>query len=498
MATALPGKDQDERLIGFLRTVGVLREFNDTELHVLKSLTSLWAFDAEECVLREGEPGSALYIVEDGACALEIGGRVVKFFNRADVFGEVAVLDRQVRTATVRAIRPSRLLALEVDALGRLERAEPAAALKLHKALARQLTGYVRRADALYERMDVLLVQDGGCAPGYDSVTAQLTRALEQVGRQVFVAREGFKSLVTGTGRDFCCLVHDRAVYERLEHLPGVIHAAPLAEARGASFRTERYKEFFQVELQRVAAEHIVARGVNVVIGIGGNGTFAGINVLSKLLPGSVQCFFVPVTIDSDIQGTECIGEHTGVMIGAEKIHSYVADARTHHRIYIIEMMGAEGGYHALHSCLGAGADLAVLPSSRYEVARVVQALERHRSAVIVVAEGYKRQERCAAAFSGNAAEYFRSELLEAGLDPRRKVVCEGFSRDIRGAAPNYRDITLSQRMARRLVALLLEGRTRVMPAVRGVTEGAIDFDDIRTENSVESGLAELANRLGA
>jgi hypothetical protein len=47
-------------------------------------------------------------------------------------------------------------------------------------------------------------------------------------------------------------------------------------------------------------------------------------------------------------------------------------------------------------------------------------------------------------------------------------------------------------------VALLLEGRTRVMPAVRGVSEGAIDFDDIRTENSVESGLAELGNRLGA
>ena len=42
-------------------------------------------------------------------------------------------------------------------------------------------------------------------------------------------------------------------------------------------------------------------------------------------------------------------------------------------------------------------------------------------------------------------------------------MVCEGFSRDIRGAAPNYRDITLSQRMARRVVALLLEAEERVM-----------------------------------
>ena len=86
MATAVSGKDRDERLIGLLRTVGVLREFNDRELHVVKSLTSLWAFDAGECILREGEPGSALCIVEDGACTREIGGRVVKFFDRGEVF----------------------------------------------------------------------------------------------------------------------------------------------------------------------------------------------------------------------------------------------------------------------------------------------------------------------------------------------------------------------------------------------------------------------------
>jgi 6-phosphofructokinase 1 len=498
MARAVSVDSADQQLLPFLTEVGLLREFDEADLRALAATATAWAYDEGECVLAEGEPGTALYLVEDGFCALEIGGRAVKSYGRGDVFGEVAVIDRQARTATVRAVRPSRLLAIEADALARLERTHMAVALKLHKALARQLTGYVRHADTLYDRMDVLLVQDGGCAPGYDSVTAQLTRALEDAGRHVFVAGEGFRSLVSGTSRDFRCLVHDRGLYERLEHVQGVIHAAPLAEARGASFRTERYKAFVEPELQRLAAGHVVARGVNVLIGIGGNGTFAGTNALSKLLPSSVKVYFVPVTIDSDLQGTECIGEHTGVMVGAEKIHSYLADARTHHRVYIIEMMGAEGGYHALHSCLGAGADLAVLPSSRYEPSAVVRALARRRFAVIVVAEGYKREDRQRGGFSGNAAEYFYDELLAAGLDATRKVVCEGFSRDIRGAAPNYRDITLSQRMARRLVALLFEGRTRVMPAIVGAYEGSIDFDDIRTDNSVESGLAQLANRLGA
>jgi 6-phosphofructokinase 1 len=486
-----------ERLMGFLRSVPVLLGFDDRALRALAAIATQWSFDQDERVFSEGEPGTTLYIVEDGACGLEIGGRIVKSFTIGDVFGEVAVIDRQPRTATVRATRPARLLAVEADALSRFEENEPAAALKLHKALARQLTGYVRHDDALYDRMDVLLVQDGGCAPGYDTVTAHLTRALEEVGRQVFVAREGFKSLVSGTARDFSCLVHDAATYERLEHVQGVIHSPPLAQARGASFRTERFTEFKQAELQRRAADHLVARGVDVLIGIGGNGTFAGTNALSKLLP-EMKTFFIPVTIDSDISGTECIGEHTGVMVGAEKIHGYLADARTHHRVYVIEMMGAEGGYHALHSCLGAGADLAVLPSSQYDPARVVRGLALRRSAVIVVAEGYKRGERRDEKFAGNAAEYFYQELLRAGLDPKRKVVCEGFSRDVRGAAPNYRDITLAQRMARQLVALLLEGRTRLMPSILAADQGAIGFDDIRTDNSVELALAELANRLDA
>jgi 6-phosphofructokinase 1 len=482
----------------FLRSVAILSEFDERELRALGSITTLHTVDADQHVFSEGEPGSAMYILAEGACVLEIGGRIVKAIASGEVFGEMAVIDRQARTATARAMRSSKLLAIEADALARFEQAEPTAALKLHKALARQLTGYVRQSDALYNRMDALIVQDGGCAPGYDVVTAQLTRALEQIGCQVFAAREGFKSLVSGTSRDFSCLVYDRALYERLEHIQGVIHAAAFAQARGASFRSERFREFGQAELQRRAADQILARGVNVLIGIGGNGTFAGTNALSKLLADRVKTFFVPVTIDSDLYGTECIGQHTGAMVGAEKIHDYMADARTHHRVYIIEMMGADGGYHALHSCLGAGADLAVLPSSRYEAARVVRGLDRHRSAVIVVAEGYKREERRASGSTDNAAEHFYRELLAAGLDPGRKVVCEPFSRDIRGAPPNYRDITLSHQMARRLVALLLEGRTRVMPSVLGTIEDGIDFDDIRTDNSVESGLAELANQLGA
>ncbi|MBN2123896.1 MAG: 6-phosphofructokinase, partial [Deltaproteobacteria bacterium] len=201
----------------------------------------------------------------------------------------------------------------------------------------------------LFEQMDVLLIQEGGCAPGYNPVTAFVTYHLEGQGRKVYATREGFKSLVLGKDEDFIRLVYDPERYKRLDHIPGVFHAAPLSEWRGALLRSERYREFVKAEIQKRAVASIKRKKVNALIAIGGNGTFRGIRSLCEMMPTSIQVFFIPVTIDSDVAGTECIGQHTGVEMGAERIRCYMADARTHKRIYIVEMMGANSGYHALH-----------------------------------------------------------------------------------------------------------------------------------------------------
>ena len=61
------------------------------------------------------------------------------------------------------------------------------------------------------------------------------------------------------------------------------------------------------------------------------------------------------------------------------EVRCFVADARTHQRCYIVEMMGADGGFHALHSCIGGGAHYAALvdPLSDEELARVATAVDR-------------------------------------------------------------------------------------------------------------------------
>ena len=182
--------------------------------------------------------------------------------------------------------------------------------------------------------------------------------------------------------------------------------------------------------------------------------------------------------------------------MGAEKIRCYMADARTHKRTYILEMMGAQSGFHALHSCLGSRAHLAVLPNSVINHRKVVEAINHRGECVIVVAEGYKREERTARGIKANAAEYFYNELLTTGVKIKKRVVCEPFSRDIRGAAPKNQDISLCQRMAYNVAAYLKAGTSRLMPAVQAGKEYAIPFNEIKTDNKVDESLLTLANRL--
>lgn len=480
----------------FLRSIDAFRSLSGSEIESIAPLFKRMLFEANEILFEQGTRGTDIFIMEEGTCVLEYEERPIKHIHRATVFGELAMLGDIPRIGSTRAVTKVVILCFDATRLEKEEQIAAGTIVKIYKELARRITRYVRDEDAFYNDLDVLLIQDGGCAPGYNSVTGYITRFLEYSGRRVFVAKEGFRSLVSGKTEDFQYLVNDRHLYERLEHIPGVVFAPPLREARGAAFRSERYKEFINEELQKKAAQHIIERKVKVLVGIGGDGTLKGIKALKRFLPDSIKMFFIPVTIDSDIFGTECIGEHTGVQIGAEKIRSYMADSRSHHRLYIIEMMGAEGGNHALRSCLGAGADLAVLPNFDYDLEKIAAALKRKQNAVIVVAEGYKRNERKENGFDGNAGDYFLKDLLDAGLNVEMRAIAEGFSRDIRGAAPNYNDVMLSQLMARRLSELVSDGKSDLMPAFLGGREYEIPFSDIRTDNTVSERMAQLANRL--
>ncbi|MFC1587709.1 6-phosphofructokinase [Planctomycetota bacterium] len=345
-------------------------------------------------------------------------------------------------------------------------------------------------------QMDVLLLQDGGCAPGYNPVTAFLTYDFERFGRKVFCAREGFISLTSGTDSDYYRLIYNQDEYRKLESTSGVFNAVFLTNASGAQFRSERFRDFIEPQVKEQAAKNIVDRKVRTIVAIGGNGTFLGIRELAKILPEDIQVAFVPVTIDSDISGSECLGQHTAVEMGAEKIKCYMADARAHKRVYVIEMMGARGGFHALFSCLGARAHQVILPGMEPDFTTIMESLNHHDHAVIVVAEGYGQEDPIRKEQSLNAAELFVKQLQDTGITSNKRIISEPFSRDIRGAFPNNTDIALAQRLSAGTVKAIQDGESRFMFAVNAENETVLPFEEISTDNTVSRELAALANRL--
>jgi hypothetical protein len=321
---------------------GALREvlnLSSEEIAALVPHMQLRGYKEGETIFSLGDPSTTAYLLVEGRVGLAIHGQVLAQIGpNPQFFGGVGMSDNTPRRSACVALGLSQVASLSRQAI--VDQLVPAAlSLKLLFHIGGTVNALLS-GDAVYSNQDVLLVQDGGCSPGYNSVTAYLVEEFEKRGRRVTIAATGFKSLVSNTNTDYHILVHSDKLFKFMSLAPGVVHAPMLLGRRGAAFRTERYPQFKDDELQRQAAWAVTERKVRTVVAVGGNGTFAGIQSLARFLPPHVQVFFVPVTIDSDVGGTETIGQHTAVEFGAEKIRCYVADAATHERCYILEMMG--------------------------------------------------------------------------------------------------------------------------------------------------------------
>ena len=251
---------------------------------------------------------------------------------------------------------------------------------------------------------------------------------------------------------------------------------------------------------------------IDAVINIGGDGSQA---ISQGLYEKGLNIIGVPKTIDNDLRSTDTtFGFQTAVQIATESVDKLVTTAASHNRVFVLEVMGRNAGWIALHAAIAGGAEVCLIPEIPYDIKRVKAALEKRFHfgrgfAVVVIAEGaYPEKGEIVGKNLGEAGyEHIKLGGVSAHLIQQLKE--EGFKPDMRetilghlqrGGVPIAYDRVLSAQMGVKAMEMVIEGDYGKMVAYRHPELVSVDLKDaIQSPNLIEkdSQLVDTAKGLG-
>ena len=235
--------------------------------------------------------------------------------------------------------------------------------------------------------MRIAISTGGGDAPGLNAVIRAAVLSAINRGWEVLGIKRGFAGLM---GEDEVIPLTKDSV-RGIAHLGGTILRTT---NRGNPFYyPTRLPDGTMVEVDR-SNELIEAAnryGIDAIISIGGDGS---LTIAKLLCDRGMKIVGVPKTIDNDVSGTiTTFGFDTAVNTALEAIDKLHTTAESHDRVIVMEVMGREAGFIALHSGLAGTADVILIPEIPYDLEKVCDKIRsrdragRHFS-IVVVAEG--------------------------------------------------------------------------------------------------------------
>lgn len=291
------------------------------------------------------------------------------------------------------------------------------------------------------------VLTSGGDAPGMNAAIRAVVRTAISRGLNVQGIRRGYHGLL----KEEIISLNARDVSDTIQR-GGTI----LQTARCKAMRTE--------EGQRKAAGILKKYGIEGLVVIGGDGSFAGAQKLSNL---GINTIGIPGTIDLDIDCTEyTIGFDTAVNTAMEAIDKVRDTSTSHERCSIIEVMGRDAGYLALWCGIANGAEQILLPEEHdYDEQQIIDNILENRKRgkkhyIIINAEGI-----------GDSLNMAKRIEEATGMETRATIL--GHMQ--RGGSPTCKDRVYASIMGAKAVELLCEGKTN---RVVGYKHGEyIDFD---------------------
>ncbi|CAN5193474.1 6-phosphofructokinase [soil metagenome] len=285
------------------------------------------------------------------------------------------------------------------------------------------------------------VLTSGGDSPGMNAAIRAVVRTGIYNGMEVYGIMRGYSGML------------DNDIFKMESK-----SVANIIQRGGTVLKTSRCKEFYTTEGRQKAYDNIKKFGINGLVIIGGDGSFRGAQIFSNEF--DIPCIGLPGTIDKDIAGTDfTIGFDTAVNTAVEAIDKIRDTADAHDRLFIIEVMGRDSGYIALHSGIATGAENILIPEKRTDIENIITALteKTHRKKLvnlIVVAEGDE---------FGGANEV--AAVIKERMPQQEVRVCI-LGHIQRGGSPTCFDRLVASRMGYSAVECLMEGRHNVFVGI--------------------------------
>jgi 6-phosphofructokinase 1 len=314
----------------------------------------------------------------------------------------------------------------------------------------------------------IAVLTSGGDAPGMNAAIRSVVRTGLDRGWRVSGVQHGYAGLLAGN-----------MVSLRARDVSGIIQSGGtfLGSARSLEFKTEAG--------QRQAIQVLGEHNIDALVIIGGNGSQTGAYALSNL---GFPVVGVASTIDNDLYGSEItIGVDTALNIALEAIDRLKVTATSHHRAFLVEVMGRDCGYLALNAAVAGGAEAVVLPEFEVDpeeiAANLRSAYERGKAhALVVVAEGAHYNAE-------GLASYFKEHRERLGFDLR--VTMLGHVQ--RGGAPGAFDRLLATRLGAAAVTRVARGEHGILVGLlKGETAATPLSEVVANKKPLDESLLEL------
>lgn len=231
--------------------------------------------------------------------------------------------------------------------------------------------------------------------------------------------------------------------------------------------------------------------GVDAVISIGGDGSQ---RIAQRLYAQGLDIIGVPKTIDNDLSATDfTFGFQTAVQIATEAVDKLVTTAASHNRTFILEVMGRDAGWIALHTAIAGGSDVCLIPEIPYDINKVIQKLSTcynakgRGSAIIVIAEGARAVDGSVYSEAPSEVGYENTRLGGVAYQLSRELKTAGYQPDIRetvlghiqrGGVPMAYDRVLATQFGVKAFEYMLQGKFGHMVSYRHPDIIAVPFDE--------------------